>query len=601
MKDFEKSAVKNNYMEEPIVIKDLKLSKRAGKICKRAGFFTLKDILDYYEKNDSFRSIRGCGEKADRELMIIAERNLTTATKFAVDLSSLNGAFTIDDMKVLENMSEKAYMVCKHENLFCLKDIAKYFQKHDTFINIEGCVGETNLELLLMLKKNVFDLAQHNDLNNYNLTLIYIQQKFLVNLIDYIPDFKKYYEQKNLPFLKILDIIIKNSEYFNLQEKEILNNLYIDKALTLQEIAAKLNVSGEAIRLRMLALTKKLFYAQNSVVKCLLILFRPSIENVVFKTNKNLIAYNKTFFESINQTNKTSFSYYTIALILSIYYRDYKLITENPKNKESVNELIKTSHGSIDLNHYYYCRGEEFIKCFPFYLNDLKQKLNNKYRRDIKISAHEILLKNNEAYKNDFLQLNKKKQKENDSSIEQIPIVLEHKYKDCLKALEFITKYEFNIKGHNNVYIIKKNTRISKQEYIIQALKELNRPAHLTEIFSIVNKLHPKIFTNVSKVRSTCQSNDTFISFGRSSTYGLKIWEKEKTNVKGGSIREIAKECIKKNNGIADIKTISQYVMKYRKTNQKSIMTSLRLDASRGFIYKGKGIFALASLNSLQK
>jgi len=587
-------AVNDNILLEPKIVDELNLSNRAYKVCKNAGFSTLKDIVNHYEKNDSFRNIRGCGEKVDRELMIIAERSRTSASKLVVDLSNLNGAFTLNEMKVLENLSDKACQTCINENLLCLKDIAKYFQKHDTFVNIEGCDTPTNLELLLILKKNIFDIAAHEELSNYNLVINYIQQKFFVNLLDYIPDFKNYYEQKKLPFFKILDIIIKHSGYFSPQDKEILNNLYIDNALTLQEIAAKLNVTGEAIRLKMLTLTKKIFYNEKSVSNILLTLLKKSFENMLLKTNKNLIAYNNTFFESINQTNQTSFSYYTIALVLSIYYKDYKFITESPKNKEGVNEFIKTNHVSNDLKHYYFCRGNEFVKCFPIYINYFKNTLNKKITKDITISAHEILMNNNEEYQKDYLYYKKTSKEHGKTLRTDIPEELKTKYADCLKALGFITKNEYGISGRDNIYNINKNTSITKQEHIVEALKELNRPAHISEIFSIVNKRHPEIFSDISRIRSTCHSSNAFINFGRSSTYGLKIWEKEKTNVKGGSIREIAKECIIKNNGIADIKTITKYVMKYRKTNQKSIMTSLRLDNSRGFTYKGKGLFALA-------
>jgi len=244
-----------------------------------------------------------------------------------------------------------------------------------------------------------------------------------------------------LLFLKILDIIIKQGWFFNLQDKEILTNLYTDKIRSITEIAANLNVTGEAIRLRMLTLTKELFYDEKSVVNTLLVLFKKSFENYLIKTNRNVIAYNKSFIKKFNQANQTNFSNNVIIAIMSIYYKDYLLIRENTKKDKVINEF--SHQKEIYFKNYYFCRGEDLANYFPIYMNYLTNILKKKKKNAVELSIHEILKVNNEDYRIDYYSYKKRSNKINMIDDSEIPIELQKKYANSIKLLKFIIKNEF--------------------------------------------------------------------------------------------------------------------------------------------------------------
>lgn len=129
-------------------------------------------------------------------------------------------------------------------------------------------------------------------------------------------------------------------------------------------------------------------------------------------------------------------------------------------------------------------------------------------------------------------------------------------------------------------------------EYIVDALTKLGDLAHLEQIIDKLEELYPDLEWNESSVRGTMlREKDQFICIGRTSTFGLRVWEEERENLRGGSIRGMVELYL---DGEAQPKHISEllnYVNQYRDTTENSLLTNLDADEHARFrIFPGEFI-----------
>ena len=159
---------------------------------------------------------------------------------------------------------------------------------------------------------------------------------------------------------------------------------------------------------------------------------------------------------------------------------------------------------------------------------------------------------------------------------------------------------EFDLLLENDDYLTFQSTKkipLSKQCY--QILDEHSKPMNLTEIVKALKIKHSEIDISENKLRSHLKkSNGSFIYFGRSSSYGLKKWENEKLNIKGGTISEIVEEFLQEVNEPQHISKILEYVLCYRPhTNERSVSTILKVDTIQRFLFFRGSYFGLKSKN----
>ena len=127
----------------------------------------------------------------------------------------------------------------------------------------------------------------------------------------------------------------------------------------------------------------------------------------------------------------------------------------------------------------------------------------------------------------------------------------------------------------------KRNTIKLTYKYAYEALEQLGKPSKVKEIFEKVLELHPNYNTEEAKVRVSMKRKNGFVPIGRKSVFGLKKWEKELDNFKGGTIRNIVEEYLSQFTEPKKILDITNHVLKYRpKSNQYSILQNLKLDVS---------------------
>jgi hypothetical protein len=146
-------------------------------------------------------------------------------------------------------------------------------------------------------------------------------------------------------------------------------------------------------------------------------------------------------------------------------------------------------------------------------------------------------------------------------------------------------EFEIYIDLEDNI-IFKRNSSKSGFEYSYEALQELGRPSKVNEITQKIIELHPNYETDDAKVRATLKRINGFVPIGRKSIFGLKKWEEELENFKGGTIRQIAEEYLSQINEPKHISEIADYVMIFRPgTYERSILDNLKADESGIFVF----------------
>jgi len=622
----------------------------------------------------------------NRQVLDQNDINISKADNIEDDAS-----FTINELRVIENLSVRAYNVCHHSNLNNLKNIIDFFGKNKSFKKLRNCGDKANDELIKLSKKYKNHLPQTENIDlEYEITIQKLNQKFQVNISDFIESFKDGYKNNNLSIFKIIDIVLRNGNYLDKIEKEIIKNLYGKEKSKLEDIASRTGLSRERIRQKKDKLTARIFQS-HSPIRYLIELFNDQIDKSNFNFSEELIIIDNEIIEKINKASDTNFSVFLITKILSLLFVDYNFINQSfskvplrksvfieakkqeilknnylLKNCFNVNSIIKFIDYFKDLT---ICkRDSDFIinkhdilnnsvndykKDYSKLINDIaffiaernndyellrKELLENIYVLlgnkvsqgiysnigEIYISKHLKFTKKNirQINFNDLLNydwtcnsernnLIRQAVEEYRGKIENIKLIcgkkvaeerekIKSKYSQYFNMFKIIANKEFDLQLDNNFILFKRNTPKQKHEFIFDVLNKFNRPMHVSELFAEISNINSDLFPDEQSIRNTCLKKEGIICFSRTSTYGLKRWEKEKENIKGGSIRKIVEEYLSNKKTPKHIDEITNYVNQYRNTNSKSVLYNLKLIKSKLFEFHEGGFVSLSKKNNVQ-
>lgn len=128
------------------------------------------------------------------------------------------------------------------------------------------------------------------------------------------------------------------------------------------------------------------------------------------------------------------------------------------------------------------------------------------------------------------------------------------------------------------------------------ALDRIGAPAHVSELRLVLRVLWPDVRYSAQSIRGAVVRDPArFVSFSRTSTYGLRRWETEHHLVKGGTIRDIVAEYLAGIESPAHMDAIEQHVRQYRPgTHASSIHGNLKLDTTGRFLFLANGVIGLA-------
>jgi len=588
-----------NYIEN--------FSVRSYNICLDNGLTDLSTILNYYNKNKTFKNLKNCGTRSDRELTslclkYIALENLGQEwkeNKFDLQLS----------LEKVDDWHEK-------ENKIYSSKISKLNRIQREVIN---SFIEINSNNLTNRSKNAISSYLNSNFNiRYFSERIIINESFniqdiknvgakstieLITYINLIKEFvnkvsevkvenqlislrNRYFIEKSFSISEIPTQILESLSIFKWTEFLMNNNAVFDKKkylifqrtfniyrnqpkLTLADIAIELNLTKERVRQIRKSIMDDLFSNFH---------FIRNIEDDLFQKyqidiNQKFIFIDDDISDLINRNNHTNFSKEFIAYLIYVSISNKFSIIGN------LEDVLFPKHFNSKERHnweYFYLVNIEIDNVFQFndFVDDINKRLDERIEENYKF--------NFKSYLSNFL---------TDASFDLLEQVTE--------ITELIINKEFGIylDLEDNIPFSRNSVK-QAYEYAYEALKQIGKPSKVNEVTSKILELHPDYETDDAKVRASMKRQNGFVPIGRKSVFGLKAWESELENFKGGTIRSIVLEYLENHLEPQHISTITSYVLKFRpKSNEYSILQNLKLDESGSFLFFKNSNVGLSSKN----
>lgn len=560
------------------VAQKFKLSVRATNVCGRQGLKTLKAILNYFDQNLTFLNIRHCGEKTEKELiaLCVMEKNIRAAviTSTPQQNQTLLRLSTFDPFQrstlnqhlqyLISKLSVRCYNSLKEisESYNNREIIEKIFIPEFNFIGIRN-VGTRSVEELQEFKSQIsifidFLHGLGKDQLNKEYSKLIIKRSFpSVSDEIYAKVELAFDDHSNIKVFQLISILTRNC-IFSKKELKCFDALY---SATIHDRTSNTTISKEAGITR-----ERLRQIKNALSE--------NIENhLLFISNiplETIVCYNITranylniidnqFVEKVNTTENVNYNKTFISTVFEILFKaSHKIL--------GAREVIYGERKTARKKEYKNCYLINLLlfDCFRFedFVQDIFTKKTEK--RNESFSLHFT------GYLYEFIK--------EEGNV----------YFDEIKAIcEKILLEEFDLLVNSEGYLdFEINSKISYRDSIVrlfETAKEMMTIKQLTELFKY---RYQALDISESIVRSILQRDKKmFIYFGRSSTYGLRKWESEFDNIKGGTIREIVREYLSHHDAPKHISEIYSHVSQYRKTYARSILDNLKADESGTFIF----------------
>ena len=570
------------------------LSIRSYHVCRGNNLNSVKELKEYLYKNKSFKKLRNCGRKSDEELISICrsyyEKGIDSIDKGNGEIIAGNplkktifelnrtqreviNNFIIVNTNNLSVRSNNAISLHLKGNLK-IKNFAEKILLPDNFTvkNIKN-IGAKSISELDTYIICIKDFLIKVSLSKNGKHLISLKNNFLI--------------QRTFSGLNIPDEILETESIFLLTDFLLNQNALFDapktfivkkaikifqdqKELTLDEIAKEAFLSRERVRqVREKCLNElfnKLLFIQN-FNDDLLQKYNIDIYSNQIKIDSNIV-------EIINNDNRTNFSRQYITYIIFAYLFDsFSLIGEIedvllPKYPKS--RKRNTSNRHIWSN--FYLIKKEIVTEIDFIAlaSDIDTRINDRIEETYSFNFKSYLAR--------FL---------NKNNIEVLDLIFPIAEKIVNEEFELYLDLDENI-------IFKRSTKKQVHEYAFEALEELGTPTKINLILDKVLELYPNYNTDEASLRAAMTRRNDFVPIGRKSVFGLKKWEIELDNFKGGTIKDVIIEFLQDQNEPAHILSVLEYLNKFRKNKDaKSVLSNLKLDPMKRFLIYNQGFIGL--------
>ncbi len=564
------------------------ISVRSFNVCNDNDLKDLNAILKHYREHKTFGNLRNCGRKSNEELTDLCVKYIDYGGSQIVEpskpekqlimtISSFNrtqreivNSFIEINSNNLSNRSKNAIKSFLNGNLKIRNISERILTNYRfNFQDIKNVGTKTVMELKSFIHtitefiEKVAEVESEND-------LVALRNRFFIEKtfsISSIPN--EILESQSI--FSLVDFLISKDAIFDKNENIIFQKAFkiYDKQpeLTLDDIAEEINISRERVRQIRKGIVENLF---NSLQ------FTRNIEDDLYQKynidqTQLLINIEDDLNDLINDVNKTNFSNEFNSFIIYTYISDkFDLIGEI----EDV--LLPKYFNSRERHNWdnFYLVNKKISCLFNFidFANDLDKRSSER--------IEESYIFNFKSYLLSFL---------TSTNLDVINNISE--------VAEKILNNEFGIYIDTNDNIkFTRNSLKQAHEYAYEALKFLGKPSKVNEITKKVQELHPDYETNEAKVRASMKRDNGFVPIGRRSIFGLKEWENELENFKGGTIRQIVAEYLSNCSSPQHYSDITSYVLQFRpKTNEYSIIQNIKLDESKTFIFLKNSFVGLLS------
>jgi hypothetical protein len=572
--------VKNYLLNE---LKDIhNLSVRSYNVCKQNSLSSLKDILGFFLKNKSFLKLKNAGMKTNVELLELTKSYL----KDSSDLIKLN-----EKRKYRLKIDNLALVPKEHKETFSLSDENYFFKKyvfyqiHNLNIKIASVMNDklpslapsdyvTYFEKYDISQLRGIGVGKAKDFNNLILhlrdivnkslsdKLYFLSPEFVYDSLNYFLNgklskndyFEKYVNKKNNSYyiFRLINDLLPTELFGNHQDYKIFvsrNSVFANESKhSMRDIAREFKLTGERIR-----------QLNEIIAKAIWI----KVESLIFITNY-AANYNLEYLEEEG-------------CLLSINYKQIHKIENNYLSEDFINKVIVIILGN---------------RFFPLYLTKKQNRylylIDNKYSgfdfnkfinetTDLKATSEDFRFK---------IDVNK--------YVKKFAINKKILDSDLLTICKKIFDLKFDAATDEDGSItIERNYRYM-YEYAVEILEEHGKPMKLDQLFRRIDIRYPGIIKSYSSLRGNLQGTKKIIYFGRSSTYGLKKWEDE-GKFRGGTIKSIVEEFLGQFDRPKHISEITEYVNKFRKTNEFNILGNLKFDTRGTFSFYNSGFVGLTA------
>jgi hypothetical protein len=568
------------------IYKKEQISVRSYHICKYNELNSISDLKKYYYKNQSFEKLQNCGRRSNEELIDICNKysdenaeNKDFEVKKENPLKDIISDLTRVQREVLNNfISENTNnLTVRSRNGICqflngnfkIKNFANRIFLSDSFdvSEIKNIGLKSSREL-----ENYFNIIKEIIYQVYAVTeekeLTKLRNKFLM---------EKKFEEIQIPddileiesLFKIIDYLLYQNVLFDKTQTIIIKNAlkvyYNQNEKSLEEISNIVNLSRERVRQIKKVCLSDLF---NNL------LFISNFNDDLFQkysieVESKFIDINSDVVELINNTNGTNFSREFIIYILAAYLNDIFSIVGNyedvlqPKYFKSLNRH--------NWNNFYLVeKGLALEFDFTSFINDISNRKNARIEESYSF--------NFKSYLSNFLTNNK---------IDFLDLL----FPICEKIIN--EEFEIYLDLDDNI-LFKRNTTKQVYEYAYVALEQLGKPSKVKLIFNKVKELHPHYDTSESGIRASMKRKNGFVPIGRKSVFGLKKWESELDNFKGGTIKDVIIDFLKTQKEPTHISKVLEYLEKFRqKKDERSVITNLKVDPMKRFLIFNQGFIGL--------
>lgn len=463
--------------------------------------------------------------------------------------------YSLEELAVIEKLSVRSQNTCHEASLDNLFKILLYYLQNNGFKSLQFC-GVTTERELINISQKYLNLTGFNEEILTALTAdplfdeftrkCYKKIKISANLL---LEFKESFEQKQMPFFKFLDVVLpyllSEREYFIFTSN--FGFTIGSKRKTLQSIGNIYDLTRERIRQISLRIPEKIKTALIELSENVQFQDRYALHTV--NTQKDFLVIDKDFVTVINEVNGLKYTAKFYALVLSgLLSRQYFTF----QNDEEV-------YGT------YYLISNKYRDLFDFEQFYNACQTLAKTRR----TADEIF------DNSDFLKRFILNETELNDRVRQI----------CKK----ICISEPGVHFDRNKIIFKRNTAVKISEHIIGILEDAGKPLKLLEIYKELLSRTKRKISSPSSIRTSILVLDEVVAIGKTSTYALKKW----SNVNSSTIKEIVRNYLEHQDEPKHINEITKYVNQYRRTNEKNIISNLKLDKNGIFVFFARGYVGL--------
>ncbi|MGV0977785.1 helicase associated domain-containing protein [Empedobacter falsenii] len=435
--------------------------------------------------------------------------------------------------------------------------------------NIDNIGGKSTLEIekfINIIREYVNIISQNNDEKKLKSikNQFFIQNKFSIYEIPI-----EILESKSV--FKITDFLISNFAFYSELHTYIFQNalkVYQNQnLLDNYEIAEITNYSRERIR----QLKKKIIIELLEKFSIINFFEDDFYKNYGIDIFSDCIRILDEDVNNINSQSNTNFTKEFITCLVASYLsNDYILIgdIEDVISNKEINQ-----RASVNWKQLYVVK-KSIIEKFQFmdFMDDVYNRINSKIDESYSF--------NFKSYLSRFI---------NNFDLEIVELVFPIAEKIILEEFDLFLDVDDNI-------VFNRNTYKQSYEYALEALELLGKPSKVKVITEKILELHPNYDTEENKVRVSMKRKNGFVPLGRTSVFGLKKWEVEDENFKGGTIRSISIEYLENYDKPKHISKLAEFVLKFRpKTNEKSIYYNLKMDESNTFNFFKNSFIGLKS------